>query len=163
MQRQRQLIIGLLGLILCSCGGIGTQSSVPAMPVNITIDTRQGAFVHFVFPQATFQYVIVDKAGYHYNSYDNVLPFTGAFGCGGVVVYGSVLETYTAYDLACPYCYAHGHIESCAVDGLYANCPGCEERYEISGGVAVPTKGIGHECLRAIPPTYVGGVIRIVQ
>lgn len=162
MQRQRQLIIGLLGLILCSCEGIGTQSSVPAMPVNITIDTRQGYFVHFT-PEALTSYVVINGDGYHYNGHDLPLPFMGAFGCGGVVVYVNMLGSYNAYDLACPYCYQKGSIQSCTVNGLFANCAHCEEEYDISGGVAVPTKGIGHECLRSLPLTYIGGVIRIVQ
>lgn len=161
MQRQRQLIIGLLGLILCSCEGI-TQSSIPNMPVNITIDTRQGEFVHFT-PEALTNYVVIDGDGYHYNGHDLPLPFFGAFGCGGVVIFVNMTGGYSAYDLACPYCYTHGHIESCAVDGLYANCPRCEEAYDISSGVGVPTKGIGHECLKSLPLTYVGSIIRIMQ
>ena len=75
----------------------------------------------------------------------------------------NILGGYSAYDLACPYCYAKGHIESCMVDAPFANCPRCTEEYDISGGIGVPTKGIGNECLRSLPLTYVNSVIRIQQ
>ena len=78
------LFVSLL-VLLAACDSIGSQSSVPRMPVNVTIDTRQGEFVHFT-PEALNTYVIIDKDGYHYNGHDIPLPFTGAFGCGGVLV-----------------------------------------------------------------------------
>ena len=155
------LFVSLL-VLLAACDSIGSQSSVPRMPVNVTIDTRQGEFVHFT-PEALNTYVIIDKDGYHYNGHDIPLPFTGAFGCGGVLVYVNILGGYSAYDLACPYCYAKGHVESCIVNAPFANCPRCTEEYDISGGIGVPTKGIGHECLRSLPLTYVNSVIRIQQ
>ena len=163
MQRFRQLIICILGVVLCGCEGIGTKSSIPRMPVNITIDTRQGEFVHFT-PEALNTFVTVDADGYHYNGHDIPLPFTGAFGCGGVVVYVNMLGGYNAYDLACPSCFLEeSTIHSCTVNAPFAECAHCGEVYDISGGVGVPTKGIGHECLRALPLNYVDGIIRIVQ
>ena len=155
------LFVSLL-VLLAACDSIGSQSSVPRMPVNVTIDTRQGEFVHFT-PEALNTFVIIDKDGYHYNGHDIPLPFTGAFGCGGVLVYVNILGGYSAYDLACPYCYPKGHIESCKVDAPFATCPRCGEIYDISGGIGVPTKGIGNECLRSLPLTYVNSVIRIQQ
>ena len=132
------------------------------MPVNVTIDTRQGEFVHFT-PEALNTFVTVDANGYHYNGHDIPLPFTGAFGCGGVLVYVNMSHEYKAYDLACPYCYAHGKIVSCIVNAPFADCPRCEEEYELGLDAAFPTKGIGNECLRYLPLTYINGVIRIQQ
>ena len=134
------------------------------MPVNVTIDTRVGEFVHFT-PEALNTFVTVDAGGYHFNGHDIPLPYVGAFGCGGVLVYVNMLGGYNAYDLACPYCYAQNPVpvESCIVDAPFATCPHCGEVYDISGGVGVPTKGIGHECLRGLPLSYVNGVIIIRQ
>lgn len=155
------LFVSLL-VLLAACDSIGSQSSVPRMPVNVTIDTRQGEFVHFTH-QALNTYVTIDKDGYHYNGHDIPLPFTGAFGCGGVLVYVNMSGEYKAYDLACPYCYTQGRIESCIVNAPFADCPHCGEEYELGLDVAFPTKGIGKECLRSLPHSYVNSVIRIQQ
>lgn len=149
-------------LLLSACEGIGSQSSVPRMPVNVIIDTHQGEFVHFT-PEALNTFITIDENGYHYNGHDIPLPFTGAFGCGGVVVYVNMLGGYDAYDLACPYCYTQGHIHSCAVNAPFAECAHCGEVYDISGGVGVPTKGISRECLRNLPLRYLDGIIRVMQ
>ena len=53
------LFVSLL-VLLAACDGLGSQSSVPRMPVNVTIDTRQGEFVHFT-REALNTYVIIDK------------------------------------------------------------------------------------------------------
>lgn len=159
------LKIGLwLGCVVlfAACDGIGSHSSVPRMPVNVTIDTRQGEFVHFT-PEALNTFVTVDAGGYHYNGHDILLPFTGAFGCGGVLVYVNMSHEYKAYDLACPYCYTQGRIESCIVNAPFADCPHCGEEYELGLDVAFPTKGIGRECMRGLPLTNVSGVIIIQQ
>jgi len=155
------LFVSLL-VLFAACDGIGSKSSIPRMPVNVTIDTRKGEFVHFT-PEALNTFVTVDADGYHYNGHDIPLPFTGAFGCGGVLVYVNMLGGYNAYDLACPYCYAQGTLSSCIVEAPFATCPHCEEVYDISGGVGVPTKGIGKECLRALPLSYVNSIIIIRQ
>lgn len=149
-------------VLFAACDGIGSKSSIPRMPVNVTIDTRKGEFVHFT-PEALNTFVTVDAGGYHYNGHDIPLPFTGAFGCGGVLVYVNMSGGYNAYDLACPYCYAQGTLSSCIVNAPFAECPHCGEEYELGLYVAFPTKGIGKECLRALPLSYVNSIIIIRQ
>ena len=149
-------------VLFAACDGIGSKTSIPRMPVNVTIDTRMGEFVHFT-PEALNTFVTVDAKGYHYNGHDIPLPFIGAFGCGGVLVYVNLEKQYKAYDLACPYCYTQGVLSSCTVDAPFATCPHCDEVYELGLDVAFPTKGIGQESLRGLPLTYVNGVIIIRQ
>lgn len=138
----------VLGTLLCSCEGTTFSSSVPAYPVNITIDKR-ALFVDFT-PEATNAYVIVNADGYKKNG-KFVIPVTvmDAWGYGGVVVYVS-LSGYVAYDLACPYCAGKGRKEPCEIEGMNAVCPHCGEEYELGSGYAIPRKGISKEALRRL-------------
>ena len=78
-------LITLIALLLTACEGVN-NNSVPAYPVQVTIDTRIGAFVNFV-PTALNTYVTVDGMGYHYNGNIYPLGAMDATGYGGVVVY----------------------------------------------------------------------------
>lgn len=152
MQRNRRVIIGLLltAIVMAGCNETTFQSSVPAYPVRVVIDTRMGEFVHFQ-PTAINTYVIVTREGYFYNG-KMVLPrpVTDGFGYGGVVVFVNILSDYSAYDMACPFCAQKRKCVPCIVDGIYATCPECGEEYDLSSGVANPIHGIAHESLRQL-------------
>lgn len=163
MRRSGQLILGLLCLVLCGCEDSSSfQSSVPRYPVNVTIDTRTGVFVHFV-PTALNTYVIVDEEGYHYNGEVVQRSVLDAIGYGGVIVYIDITGQYNAFDLACPYCAARSKRRPCTIDGIYAVCPECGEKYDIGSGTAAPQKGIAKEYLLRIPVNNSGGVLTIRQ
>lgn len=167
MQRGRRIIYGLFVLwfvLLCpSCDDQNTfQSSVPRYPVNITIDTRSGVFVHFI-PSALNTYVIVDEDGYHYNGQVVQRSVLDAIGYGGVVVYIDINGQYNAFDLACPNCAGRGRREPCYVDGIFATCPECGEQYDLGSGTAAPQKGLVKECLLRIPVNNNGGQLTIRQ
>ena len=142
-----------LSLFLCpSCEGF--NNSVPVYPVRMTIDTREGVFVHFK-KTAICSYVILNSKGYYYNGeFVKLRPQTDAYGYGGVIVYVNMLSSYDAWDLACPYCAARGRCVPCDVDGIFATCPQCGEQYDLGSGTAVPQKGIGNESLRRLPLDY---------
>ena len=70
--RHIRIIVCLLSLFLVACEGTTFQSSVPAYPVRVVIDTKQGAFVHFQ-PTVTGSYITVDRDGYYMNG-SFVLP-----------------------------------------------------------------------------------------
>ena len=162
MRRYRQLIVLIASLMLMGCEGTTFQSSVPAYPVRLTIDTRIGEFVHFQ-PDAFGSYVVVNKEGYFLNG-NYVLPrgATDAVGYGGVVVYVS-MGGYDAYDAACPHCAAEGRCVPCDVDGFYATCPECGEKYDLGSGFALPMKGISHEALRRLNIVNSDGKLTITQ
>ena len=147
---------------LTSCEGTSWKSSVPRYGVNMIVDTNSGMFVHFV-PTALGQYVILDKEGYHYNG--NTLPRTvmDMYGYGGVIIYVNMLGSYDAYDLACPNCAAHGLCSPCEVDGMFAVCPLCGERYDLGSGTAAPQEGIAHEFLLRLPIINSGGRLTVKQ
>ena len=163
MRRHQQLIIGLLCLLLCGCDkDTPLQSSVPRYPVNITIDTRTGVFVHFK-PEALNTYVLVDQEGYHYNGTVVQRSVLDAIGYGGVVVYIDINGQYNAWDLACPYCAGRGMRRPCTIDGIHAICSECGEHYDIGSGTAAPQKGIAKEYLLRIPITNTDGKLIIRQ
>ena len=141
-------LLALLPLLLCSCKGTSFRSSVPAYPVRVVIDTRQGPYVHFQ-PTSMGEYITVTDKGYDYGSYHAPLLVTDAYGYGGVVVYVSAFG-YVAFDMACPECAAHGMCQSCEIDGIYARCPECGEEYDLSVGTAAPQHGIAHEMMRRL-------------
>jgi hypothetical protein len=53
------------------------------------------------------------------------------------------------------------------IDGLYAVCPICEEKFDLSYGFAIPTKGITKYPLRkyqaTLNSTYTGHTLRITN
>ena len=148
MQRYRRIIGIALCALLCACDSTW-QSSVPAYPVNIVIDTRVGQFVHFQ-PTSLNSNVVVNRDGYFLDG-NYVLPTaaTDAWGYGGVVVFVSIYG-YDAYDLACPYCASRGLRKSCIIDGMYAECPHCGEAYDLSSGTGAAQKGMIRETLRRL-------------
>ena len=147
---------------LTACEGTTFQSSVPAYPVRVTIDTKLGEFVHFQ-PTSTGAYVVANKEGYFLNG-KYVLPFpvTDAYGYGGVVVYVD-LYGYSAYDLACPHCASQGLKQPCEVDGAFAVCPHCGEEYDLLTGTAAPQKGLINETLRRLNVMNADGKLTVTQ
>ena len=167
MRRYKQLIICAfctLCVLLCvSCKDDTTlQSSVPRYPVNITIDTRSGSFVHFK-PEAINTFVLVDEEGYHYNGEIVQRSVLDAIGYGGVVVYIDINGKYNAWDLACPYCAARGKRSPCAISGIMAHCHECDEQYDIGSGTAAPQRGVAKEYLLRIPVLDNDGKLTIRQ
>ena len=143
---QRGLLI-LLAFLLAACENTTFRSSVPTYFVRFSIDTKTGPFVHFT-PEAQNDHVILTQDGYYYNGkWVAARGATDAFGYGGVIVYVG-MSGYVAFDLACPYCAARGSCQPCDIDGIFAVCPECGERYELASGLAAPQQGIAHECLR---------------
>ena len=147
MRRYRELII-LIAILLCSCEGTSFQSSVPAYPVRVVINTKT-MFTGFT-PENTNAYITVNEEGYKENGvFKQPVTVTDAWGYGGIVVYVS-LAGYVAFDLACPYCAEHGHKSPCEMDGIYAICPRCGEHFDIASGYAMPQKGTSKEALRSL-------------
>jgi hypothetical protein len=148
-------------MLLAACTGT-SQSSVPAYPVRVVVDTRIGSFVHFQ-PTALGSHVVVNKDGYFLD--DKWVASTtvmDAWGYGGVVVFVSTFG-YTAYDIACPYCAEHGKRTPCEINSVFAECPACGEIYDLVSGTAAPQKGIAHETLRPLWVVNSDGRITVSQ
>ena len=155
------LSIFIFQFSLSSCEGTTFQSSVPAYPVHVEINTMT-EFVDFL-PTNTNAYITVTSEGYKENGKFVKLPTVmDAWGYGGVVAYVS-MNGYVAFDMACPYCAGRGTKSPCEIDGIYAVCEHCGEQYEIGSGYAVPQKGISREALRRLGLMISDGRITITQ
>lgn len=163
MQYYRQLIFLFCLIIgLVSCEGTTFRSSVPAYPVRVVIDTRQGAFVHFK-QETTSSFVIANRNGYFLdNKWVSASSATDAYGYGGVVVFVSFFG-YDAYDLACPNCAEKGACHPCEINGGFAVCTTCEEQYNLLSGSAAPQKGIAREALRKLTLINSDGRLTVTQ
>lgn len=160
MRRLGQLIVILTAMVLLGCEGTTFRSSVPTYPVRLTVNTQIGQFVHFV-PENTYDFITVDKQGYHYHNYTQALAATDMIGYAGVVVYIDGAGNYNAFDLCCPHCLDPNRPTQ--VDGFYATCPECGEQYDLSYGLAVPTKGISKEYLRRYRVINASGKLTVSQ
>ncbi len=145
--------ISLLALcvMLISCENTTFRSSVPTAPVQLTINTEAGAYVHFVTANIG-EYMIIDNAGYHYHEQTLPLTSTDYYGYSGVLLYVTNDQKYAAFDLCCPHCVKRH--QPCALDGIYLVCPNCDEHYDISYGYGTPSKSISKEALRKYTTIY---------
>ena len=145
------LLTIVVALVLTACEDTTFRSSVPTRPVQLSINTAAGMYVHFV-RENIGAYVVVDKDGYHFNG--QTLPLTGTdyYGFAGVVIYVDNNNNYSAFDLCCPHCVSQLH--PCEVDGCFAVCPQCGEQYDLSFGYGIPTKGLSREALRKYTTLY---------
>lgn len=146
---------------MSSCEGTTFQSSVPAYPVRVVINMDMGEFVHFQ-NKVPYDHIEVLSDGFHYHD-QLVLPLgVNACGYGGVVVYVSV-NGYDAYDMGCPYCASQGRCTTCQINGMYAECPTCGEKYDLASGTAAPQKGLIRETLRRLNLTQSGNTLTVTQ
>ncbi len=162
MRRSRLTGLLLAAVMMAACEGTTFQSSVPTYPVRITINTRMGPFVHFQ-PDNFGSHIEVLTNGYYVDGkfvMDRLT--TDACGYGGIVAFVD-LYGYSAYDLACPYCASRSARTTCEVDGIYATCPHCGERYDLGSGYALPQNGTSHEALRRMNIIQSDGKLTITQ
>ena len=135
---------------LTGCNDTVLTSSVPQAPVQLTLNTEAGEYVHFVTANIG-EYIIVDGEGYHYHGKTLPLSSTDYFGYSGVIIYITQEQQYAAFDLCCPHCVRRA---PCALDGFFVVCPICGERYDISHGYGTPTQSISNEALRKYTTIY---------
>ena len=155
-------LIFLLAFLFSSCDDTTFVSSVPTYPVRFVINTNVGEFVHFK-TTALNEYVTLTEDGYRYNGrWIQARLVTDAYGYAGTIVFVSI-NGYDAYDLACPYCAAHGQKIPCDIDGIFAICPNCGEHYDLGSGTAAPQKGISKEMLRRYTILPNDGKLTITQ
>ncbi len=123
------------------------MSSIPDYPVNLDLNIAV-EYPHFV-PNNLMQTMIFTQPRL----------MTDRMGYGGLIVTTGMDAQYHAYDLACPKeCRRDVQVE---IDGIYADCPKCGEKYEICYGIGNPTQGISREPLKRYTTHYSNGILRI--
>ena len=148
----RLLFIAAL-ILLTACEDINRQSSVPNMPVNYTVHiTREHP--HFVVANGFQTMTVVQKQFLE----DHI-------GYAGLLIWVGMDNAYHAADLCCPNCLIK--TKPVEVDGLYAICPTCGEEYDLSYGLANPTKGLTQYPLKEyqaiLNNTVSGYTLRIIN
>lgn len=158
MRVMRVILCVLLLFSTAACEDTVWRSAVPSYPVQLTINTQQGIYVHFV-PSNINACCIIDRDGYHFNGQTLPLTMLDYYGYAGVIVYIDGNGQYSAFDMACPKCLSRQHpVEQ---DGMFATCPLCGEQYDLSYGYATPSQGISREPLRKYTTLYSNGILTI--
>jgi hypothetical protein len=124
---QKWLFIGVLGCLIVSCNNVNNQNPVPYVPVNYTLRITS-EYPHFV----------VDN-GYQTMTVTSTKLEREYLGYAGLLIWVGMDGNYHAADLCCPNCLIKN--KPVQVDGLFAICPTCEEKYDLSYGYAFPTTG----------------------
>jgi nitrite reductase/ring-hydroxylating ferredoxin subunit len=150
---RRWLLIGLLLCSLLGCENFNNQNPVPYVPVNYTLKITE-EHPHFMIDNG-YQTMTITRTKFEreYLGYAGLLIWIGMDG------------HYHAADLCCPNCV--NKTKPVTIDGLYAVCPICEEKFDLSYGFAIPTKGITKYPLRKyqaiLNSTYTGHTLRITN
>ena len=147
------LIIGLIGCMLLGCDNFNNQNPVPYVPVSYTLKITE-EHPHFMIDNG-YQTMTITKPRYNYEY----------IGYCGLLIWIGMDGHYHAADLCCPNCV--NKTKPVTIDGLYAVCPICEEKFDLSYGFAIPTKGITKYPLRKyqaiLNSTYTGHTLRITN
>lgn len=150
MNRIRKILLGVIGLCMIGCDANTTfRSSVPTYPVQFEINIL-AEYPGFVIGNG-FQTLTFTKQRYYQD----------AIGYAGLLVWIGMDDQYHAADLCCPHCV--NTRTAVEVDGFYAKCPVCGEEYDLSFGIANPTKGISKEMLRKYSTAFNGTKLMIRQ
>ena len=131
---QHIIRMGLICVMLSACNGNTYYSSVPSLPVQFVYNVlaEDPSFV----TANTSAYKIIKERRYE----------TDYIGFAGLLLFVGMDMNYHAFDLACPHCLSVKN--TLEVDGIFAVCPICGEKYDLSYGYATPTVGITTEPLR---------------
>lgn len=132
-------------LVLSACEN--KTNPVPDYPVHLDLDIP-AMYPHFV-PDNGFQTLVFTQKRYDYE----------LIGYAGVLVWVGMDGRYYAADLCCSRCIDQK--QPVAPDGIFAVCPVCGEHYDLSYGLANPTKGIARQTLRRFSVRLAGNTLRI--
>ena len=124
------LTLALLMSVLSGCGNTVWFSSVPSYPVQFELNIW-AEYPHFV-PDNGFQALCFTKRRYDVDY----------LGYAGLLIWVDMNSQYVAADLCCPHCLTRDPVR---VEGFYAICDKCGEQYDLSFGIANPTKGVSNE------------------
>ncbi|MDR1499376.1 MAG: (2Fe-2S)-binding protein [Tannerellaceae bacterium] len=146
----RRILIVFVAIIAASCDK-PFISSIPSYPVYLELDLD--------FEDSA----LIPLLSYRIYTPQNINQAVEKTGFGGVLVFhgNAAMNAYYAFDVACP----HEASRSVAVtvddDHLYATCPACHTRYDLTSGAANPVDGPGHEQLKPYRVSLVGHLLYV--
>ena len=117
-------------------------SSIPSYPVYLEYDVL-----------AEDPHFVVTNTG-AYKTFTEKRYERDAIGFAGIVIFVGFDAQYYAFDMGCPVCLRRK--QPVEIDGMFASCPVCGEKYDLSYGFATPSKGISNEALRRYDVVFDG-------
>ena len=135
-----------VGCMLSGCKR-NQQCDVPSYPVLFEMNIIS-MYPHFV-PDNGFQVLTFTQKRYERD----------LLGYAGLLVWVDMDGRYNACDLCCPHCLEK--TKPLTIDGFYGVCPVCDEHFDLSYGLAVPTYGITRQALRRFDTHYSNGILMI--
>jgi nitrite reductase/ring-hydroxylating ferredoxin subunit len=111
-------------------------SSIPNYPVYLELDL------------AFEDNALIPVLAYKIYTPQNVNQAVEKTGFGGVLVFHGI-GAYYAFDTACPHEVSRSVTVDVDNEHLYAVCPRCQTKYDLTSGVANPVSGPGHEQLKS--------------
>lgn len=131
----KKLIILLLMLASFSCRETEENSSIPYCDVYIKTD-----YAEYTKLRTINSYVLFERSA------TASIPSNFKLGYGGIFIYRTLDEKAVAFDLACPVEASRDALVH--IDGIYAFCPICGSKFDLSYGLAAPSGGPARETLR---------------
>ena len=143
----KRAIFTVAAIVLLSACANEQKCDVPSCPVVFDMHIAS-MYPHFV-PDNGFQTLRFTEKRYAQD----------LTGYAGLLVWVDMEGKYNACDLCCPHCLdVKRPVET---DGIWAVCPVCGEKYDLSYGQAVPTEGRTKQALRRYTARYSYGVLHI--
>ena len=143
---RRVIFLAAAMVLLAGCRN-EQQCDVPSCPVVFDMHIAS-MYPHFV-PDNGFQTLEFREKRFAQD----------LIGYAGLLVWVDMEGKYNACDLCCPNCLdVKRPVET---DGIWAVCPVCGEKYDLSYGFAVPTEGRTRQSLRRYTARYGSGVLHI--
>lgn len=149
MKRTAIYTLLLACTLLCACKDTTFRSSVPSYPVYLRLNLLAD-YAHF--PNAPADQYLIFK--------EQRFP-TDALGYAGLLLQRDMDGRFRAYDMACSRCL--NREQTIEPDGIFAVCPLCGEAYDLSYGLAVPTKGKSKEALRQYTVRFDGTYLTVTD
>jgi Ferredoxin subunits of nitrite reductase and ring-hydroxylating dioxygenases len=104
---------------------------------------------------------LVPMSAYKFFTINNINISSQRVGYAGVLVYHGVDGNYYAFDMACPHEASRNSIIQMSDDGIYAVCPTCKSKYDISHGIGNPVEGPSRFTLRRYSVSRVGNKLYV--
>ncbi len=146
MPRRKTFILTILLVLLSACENT-QRCDVPSYPVMFTMNILS-EYPHFV-PDNGYQTLTFTQKRYARD----------LIGYAGLLVWVDMEGKYNACDMCCPHCLDPQN--PVYVDGIWAVCPACDEHFDLSYGLAIPTKGVTRQALRRFSVINRGGTLTI--
>lgn len=166
MSIKHYYIVPLIALLLVLFSCERKICDVPSYPVQFDINLIEYPYPTRFAPGVGYQTIAITMSGTNRLQLtfptDTILinrKETDYVGYAGMVVWSDMENRFHAADLCCPHCLLRD--VPVHINGAFAECPTCGERWDLMSGYATPQKGITKQTLRTFQIRYSNWYIHI--